>query len=92
MISINKKNIIIGTAQLGENYGIANNNKNYNLKNRIEFLNFAYNNGFFNYDTAYAYKDSHNIIGKWVHMEKIKPKIFTKLPRLIKYCLYLLHL
>ena len=71
----NNKNIIIGTAQLGENYGVANNNKNFNIKNRIEFLNFAYNNGFINYDTAYAYKNSHKIIGEWLQEKHITPNI-----------------
>jgi aryl-alcohol dehydrogenase-like predicted oxidoreductase len=78
----NNKNIIIGTAQLGENYGVANNNKNFNIKNRIEFLNFAYNNGFINYDTAYAYKNSHKIIGEWLQEKHITPNIYTKLPLL----------
>ena len=86
MTVINKKNIfkniIIGTAQLGENYGIANKNKNFSLKNRIEFLNFSYKNGFLNYDSAYAYKNAHKILGEWIHKEDIKPNIYTKLPKL----------
>jgi len=76
------KNIIIGTAQLGENYGRANYNDNFSMKDRIAFLNFTYKNGFLDYDTAYAYQSSHEIIGKWIHKENIKPNIYTKLPLL----------
>ena len=59
-----KQNIIIGTAQLGENYGISNKNIDYEIKSRIEFLDFCYQNGFHSFDTAYTYKNSHKIIGK----------------------------
>ena len=70
-----KRSIIIGTAQLGENYGISNCNANYEISNRIDFLNFCYKNGFHSFDTAYAYKNSHKIIGKWIHNTNCKPKI-----------------
>jgi len=35
-------NIIIGAAQLGTNYGIANSNKQFKLEERVNFLDFAY--------------------------------------------------
>ena len=77
-----KRNIIIGTAQLGENYGISNYNANYKISSRINFLDFAYQNGFRSYDTAFAYKNSHKIIGEWVHKTNYHPKIYTKIPKL----------
>ena len=86
MTSINKntfkKDVIIGTAQLGEEYGIFNKNKNFNLNDRLDFLNFTYTNGFNSYDTAFAYKNSHEILGKWINSNIVKPEIYTKLPKL----------
>ena len=77
-----KKDIIIGTAQLGENYGIANTNKNFDSASRLDFLDSLYENGFNLYDTAYAYKNSHRTIGDWAQKRKVKPVIYTKLPKL----------
>ena len=84
-VSSIKKNIIIGTAQLGTNYGVANTEKDVNIKQKIEFLNFAYNNKLISFDTAYAYKDSHKIIGKWIKENKVKPVLSSKIPNLKLY-------
>jgi len=85
MSSLNVKDtIIIGTAQLGSNYGIANKNQEIITSDKIDLLNLCYDHGLHNYDTAYAYKNSHNIIGKWVKDYKVKPIINTKIPNLIK--------
>ena len=80
-----KKNIIIGTAQLGTNYGIANTEKDININNKINFLDFAYNNAFISFDTAYAYKNSHKIIGEWIKKNKTSPILSTKIPKLTTY-------
>jgi aryl-alcohol dehydrogenase-like predicted oxidoreductase len=80
-----KNNIIIGTAQLGTNYGIANTEKNININKKIEFLNFAYKNGLISFDTAYAYKNSHKIIGKWIREYKLNPELSSKIPNLKLY-------
>ena len=77
-----KQNIIIGTAQLGENYGISNKNIDYEIKSRIEFLDFCYQNGFHSFDTAYTYKNSHKIIGEWLYKKDYYPKIYSKIPKL----------
>ncbi|MBT7077558.1 MAG: aldo/keto reductase [Pelagibacterales bacterium] len=81
-VSSIKKNIIIGTAQLGTNYGIANTEKNININEKIKFLNFSYNNKLTSFDTAYAYKDSHRIIGKWIREYKLNPVLSSKIPNL----------
>ena len=77
-----KQSIIIGTAQLGGNYGISNYNSNYEMSSRIKFLDFSYKNGFHSYDTAYAYNNSHKIIGEWIHKTNYSPKIYSKIPKL----------
>ena len=79
-----KNTIIIGTAQLGTNYGIANKNKKIITSDKIDLLNLCYDNGLKNYDTAYAYKNSHKIIGKWVKNFNVNPFINTKIPNLNK--------
>lgn len=86
MISKNESklisSIIIGTAQLGEAYGISSNKKHINIKDQLYFLNFLYKNGFYNYDSAFAYKNSHNILGTWIKNNNIHPNIYSKLPKL----------
>ncbi len=80
-----KKDIIIGTAQLSSQYGIANKNHNHSLSKSINFLNYAKKNNFINFDTAFAYKDAHRVIGKWSKKENYLPNIYTKIPKLNNY-------
>jgi len=77
-----KKDIVLGTAQLYSNYGIANKNINHNLNKSLRFLNFAKKNNFINFDTAYAYKNTHKILGNWILKEKYLPNIYSKIPKL----------
>ena len=77
-----KKDIIIGTAQLYSNYGISNKNEGHNYNKSLRFLNFAKKNNFMSFDTAYAYKNAHKIIGNWVLKEKCLPNIYSKIPKL----------
>jgi aryl-alcohol dehydrogenase-like predicted oxidoreductase len=77
-----KNTIIIGTAQLGANYGIANTNKNIFIKNKIELLELCYKHNLHHFDTAYAYENSHKIIGKWIKKYNTSPIINTKIPNL----------
>ena len=79
------KSTIIGTAQLGSNYGIANKENKINLNDKIDFLNFSYQNKFTSIDTAYAYPNSHKIIGKWIKSTQAKPIITSKIPNLENY-------
>jgi len=78
------KNIIIGTAQLGSNYGIANKNKNYDIKEKFKLLNEAYKNGCKHFDTAHSYPESHSILGEWKKIYKTQPTFSTKIPNLKK--------
>lgn len=77
-----KNTIIIGTAQLGANYGIANTNKNIFIKDKIELLELCYKHNLHHFDTAYAYEKSHRIIGKWIKKYNTSPIINTKIPNL----------
>ena len=77
--------IIIGTAQLGTKYGITNKHINFDKNKRLLFLDYIYNKGYKTFDTAYAYKNAHKILGNWIKKRDIQPKIYTKIANLQKY-------
>ena len=56
--------LIIGTAQLGLNYGINNQLGKVSMREANSILNHAYKNGISTLDTAFQYGDSETIIGK----------------------------
>ena len=66
-----KKEIIIGTAQLQSDYGIANVNHDKNPNKYENFLSYAIENNYKKIDTAYAYKNAHKIIGDLVLKKKL---------------------
>lgn len=72
--------LILGTVQLGLDYGINNASGKPSLEKAFEILHAAYNNGIRTLDTAEAYGNSQEIIGKFQlqHPQK-KFKVITKL-------------
>jgi aryl-alcohol dehydrogenase-like predicted oxidoreductase len=56
----------LGTVQFGLNYGIANKNGKPSLEKSLEMLNYAYDNGIRWFDTAQAYGNAEEILGKFV--------------------------
>ena len=56
--------LVLGTAQLGEDYGIAFPGKKITKSAFTTLLNIAKNNNIFNIDTAVAYGDSLTILGE----------------------------
>jgi aryl-alcohol dehydrogenase-like predicted oxidoreductase len=56
--------IVLGTAQFGLNYGVSNNNGKTTKNQASEILDFAWNSGVDTIDTANAYGDSEQVIGK----------------------------
>lgn len=81
-IKISNKNvsrITLGTAQLGLNYGIANTQGKPNLEKSFEILDAALSGGITSIDTAQAYGNSEEIIGKYSRERNIRfPFITTK--------------
>jgi aryl-alcohol dehydrogenase-like predicted oxidoreductase len=78
------KKLILGTAQLNDQYGLLNSKK----KNKTEifkFLEFCVNQNIINFDTAEGYKN-HKILGEFFnsHPYHIKPKIITKVSSISK--------
>ena len=78
----------LGTVQFGLNYGIANKRGKPSLQKSLEMLNYAYDNGIRWFDTAQAYGNAEEILGKFfsrrddlehIHViSKLLPHAFDK--------------
>ncbi|MEK4047536.1 aldo/keto reductase [Paenibacillus sp. FSL H8-0048] len=79
---INKAGLVLGTAQLGGNYGIANTAANPSVQQRNELLQYALSAGIGYLDTAPGYGDSESVIGDCLEGAdpQSRPQIVTKLP------------
>jgi aryl-alcohol dehydrogenase-like predicted oxidoreductase len=79
MIEGNVNKLILGTVQLGINYGINNTMGKITSKNSKLILSEAYQNGIHILDTAEAYGNAHQVIGDFHRQNnKLKFKIITK--------------
>ncbi len=77
--------LVLGTAQLGLNYGVANKIGKPTQNEAFEIMKYAVENGISYFDTAYSYGDSEIIIGKFINTYKSykdKINIITKMPSL----------
>lgn len=76
------KKLILGTVQMGLNYGVNNNSGKITLVESKKILYKAYLYGIDTLDTADGYGDAHNVIGEF-HKDnsECKFKIITKLPQ-----------
>lgn len=80
--------LVLGTVQLGLDYGINNKRGKPSFEDALKILDKAYEIGIRIFDTAYAYGDAEEIIGGWLsknklHSEvrvisKLKPNIFDE--------------
>ncbi len=73
-----KSKIILGTAQFGLNYGINNTNGKPTEEQVFGILDFAYSKGITIIDTADAYGNASEIIGKYNTIKANKFEINTK--------------
>ena len=86
MSKILNNKLILGTVQMGLFYGINNTKGQITLNDSLEILEFAFDNGICTLDSAEAYGNAHEVIGKF--HTKFPSKIFkviTKLPKQINY-------
>jgi aryl-alcohol dehydrogenase-like predicted oxidoreductase len=83
---LNEKKIIIGTAQLVDNYGITNFSTKKNKKKIHQTLENFLKEGLYKFDTAPGYR-SEKILGNFFKYKnyEISPKITTKIPSLYKF-------
>lgn len=63
--------LCLGTVQFGLKYGIAG-NKQPDLSNSVEMLDYAYQNGITTFDTASAYGTAEEILGRFIKQKAIK--------------------
>ena len=78
--------LILGTVQLGVNYGINNLEGKPSLDKSFNILNIAFENGIKTLDTAEAYGSAHEVIGLFHSKNPTKKfKVITKFPKLINY-------
>ncbi len=75
---------VLGTAQLGLDYGINNIEGKPSRIKAFDLLNAAYENGVRIIDTAAAYGDAEQIIGMFMKQQNKQFKITTKLQKLGK--------
>ncbi len=79
--------LVLGTAQLGLDYGIANKSGKPEENKAFEIMKYAAENGINYFDTAYSYGNSETTIGKFLNTYetyKNKINIITKIPSLKK--------
>ena len=77
--------LVLGTAQLGLDYGIANKSGKPEENKAFEIMKYAVENGINYFDTAYSYGNSETTIGKFLNTYeayKNKVSIITKMPSL----------
>lgn len=79
---MNRASLVLGTAQLGGNYGIANVALNRSVQQSNELLQYALSSGIGYLDTAPGYGDSESMIGDCLEgaEPRSRPQIVTKLP------------
>ena len=78
-----KNKIILGTAQFGLDYGINNQSGKVTDKDINQILNYAFENGIKELDTASAYGNSEVLIGSFIKKSKkflilIQKSVLTK--------------
>jgi len=77
--------LVLGTAQFGLDYGIANKIGKPEENKAFEIMKYAAENGISYFDTAYSYGNSETTIGKFLNTYeayKNKINIITKIPSL----------
>ena len=70
--------IVVGTANFGNPYGIANRGKLLSIEESKSIINWAQENEINNFDTALAYGDAEEILGKYLN-QSLAPEVDTKL-------------
>jgi aryl-alcohol dehydrogenase-like predicted oxidoreductase len=81
MPKTNVHKFILGTVQMGLDYGINNANGKVSLEDSLDILEYAFDNGIKILDSAEAYGNAHEIIGAFHKSQPTKSfEVITKLP------------
>lgn len=77
---------VLGTVQMGLDYGVNNNSGKISFENSCAILSKAFDNNIELLDTAEAYGNAHQVIGEFHRLHPtVKFKVITKVPHGIKY-------
>ncbi len=89
MSEISPEKLILGTVQMGLDYGINNSSGKVSLGESFKILECAFDSGIRILDSAEAYGDAHQVIGAFhkAHPDKIF-EIITKLPHQVDAGIY----
>lgn len=81
MSKISTDKFILGTVQMGLNYGINNTSGKVSLQDSHEILEYAFHHGIRILDSAEAYGNAHDVIGAFHKAQPNKSfEVITKLP------------
>ena len=81
MSKISTDKFILGTVQMGLDYGINNTSGKVSLEDSHEILEYAFDNGIRILDSAEAYGNAHDVIGAFHKAQPNKSfEVITKLP------------
>jgi aryl-alcohol dehydrogenase-like predicted oxidoreductase len=72
--------LVLGTANFGNTYGVANKGESLSSNDSRNILNWAQNNGINHFDTAIAYGDAEDLLG--IHLDRaLNPVVDAKLDK-----------
>ncbi|UQD56118.1 aldo/keto reductase [Flavobacterium sp. K5-23] len=78
--------VILGTVQMGLDYGVNNHSGKISFEDSCAILSEAFENGIGLLDTAEAYGNAHQVIGDFHRLNpKVKFKVITKIPHSTVY-------
>lgn len=72
---LNISKLTLGTVQLGMEYGIANENGKPDLEKSFSILQASLDQGINSFDTARAYGNSEEVLGKFFTLKESKPEV-----------------
>lgn len=70
-----KSKLVLGTVQLGMKYGLNNTSGQPSSEEALAILDTALNVGINTFDTAYAYGEAEDVLGRWIKARSLKDKI-----------------
>lgn len=70
-----KTKLVLGTVQLGLDYGINNKRGKPSRKDALGILDYAFEHGIRIFDTAYAYGDAEDILGEFIKSRDIASEV-----------------
>ncbi len=71
-----RSRLVLGTVQLGMQYGLANKTGQSSREESFAILDRALNSGINTFDTAWAYGEAEDVLGEWIVARSLARKIY----------------